>query len=169
MTILALLRHAKAVGHDAGGDHARPLTEGGREAATAAGRRLRRLLPPDVVVIASDARRTRQTAELAFPAGEASHLRIEPSLYAALPGDILATVRGLPEEHPAVVLVGHNPGLSELAAVLAGRGEAAELARLSEGLATADAVILDFAARWGAVAPQTGRLVALLARADAED
>lgn len=169
MKLLALLRHAKAVKDDPGGDHARPLAEVGRQAAEMAGQRLRNCLPADVLVVASDACRTRQTAGLAFPSCEASRFRLEPALYAASSAALLAFVRGLSADISAAALVGHNPGISELASTLAGQGDAKDLARLAEGLSTADAVVLTFPNGWGAVAPGAGRVTALLVRQDTAD
>lgn len=168
MIILALLRHAEAVKTHGDGDHARPLSGAGRDAAAAAGRRLAELLPHGFMVVASDARRTRQTAELAFPTAGADEVRLEPFLYAAPASDLLATIRDLPAAYPAVVLVGHNPGISELASMLAGEGAPDDLARVAEGLAPADAVILSFPTGWGAVSPKAGRVAAVLAHAGPE-
>lgn len=170
MTVLALLRHAKAVKDDPGGDHARALSDTGRAAAAVAGERLSRSLSSDVQVFASDARRTRQTAELAFPSSHAGlRLHLEPALYAASLGSLMAFVRQLPIDVSAAVLVGHNPGISELAFALAGEGDSADLERLAGGLATADAVVLDLADGWAGAGPRSGRVVSLLARKDAED
>ena len=168
MTVLALLRHAKAVKDDPGGDHARALSDTGRAAAAAAGERLSRSLPSNFQVFASDARRTRQTAELAFPSHAGLRLHLEPALYAASLGSLMTFVEQLPADVSAAVLVGHNPGLSELAFTLAGSGDPADLERLAEGLATADAVVLDLPEGWAGVAPRSARVVSLLARKDAE-
>ena len=169
MTILALLRHAKAVKDNPGGDHARRLSRAGQAAAEITGQRLRPLLPPDVLVIASDASRTRQTAELAIPSHVAALMWLEPALYAARPGVLLSFLRGLPADVPAAVLVGHNPGISELALTLAGEGDPADLARVAQGLATADAVMFTFGTSWADLAPKTGHVTVMLARKGGED
>ena len=168
MKTLVLLRHAKAVKDDPDGDHARSLNAAGREAATAAGERLRPLLPLGVLIAASDARRTRETALHAFP-DLAQAVRLEPSAYAAAPETLLDLIRDFPAEAPAAVLVGHNPGLSELAAVLAGHGDAQHVARLAHGMATADAVVFEVADDWRGVKPGSGRVMAFLARKGEED
>ena len=169
MTVLALLRHAKAIKDDPGGDHARALSETGRAAAAVVGERLSRSLPSDVQVFASDARRTRQTAELAFPSHAGLRLHFEPALYAASLKSLMAFVRQLPADVSAAVMVGHNPGLSELALALAGDGDPADLARLAGGLATADAVVLDLVDGWAGAGPRSGRVISVLARKEAED
>lgn len=165
MKTLVLLRHAKAVKDDPGGDHARSLSAAGREAAAIAGQRLRPLLPAGFLLAASDARRTRETALHGFP-DLAAAVRLEPAAYAAEAETLLDLIRDFPSDAPAAVLVGHNPGLSELAALLAGQDEARDLARVAQGLATADTVVFEIADDWRALKPGTGRVTAVLARKD---
>lgn len=165
MKVLALLRHAKAVKDDPGGDHARALTPAGRDAAASAGHRLAPYLVEGFLAVASDARRTRDTAQLAFPA-LVEALQLEPGAYAADPKALLGLIRELPEDAPGAILVGHNPGLSALAVLLAARGEPRDLARIGEGLATADAVVFEMPDGWRETAPGTGRVMAFLQRTE---
>ena len=118
---LVLLRHGKSDWSGDEPDVDRPLAPRGRRQAPEAGRWLeRRLAPPDLAVV-SPARRARDTwalagAELTVP----PHVRVEDTVYAAGVGDLLQVVAGLPDDVRTVVLVGHNPGLEELAHVVTG-------------------------------------------------
>ena len=164
MVTLALLRHAKAVKDDGGGDHARRLSPAGRADAAAVGTWLRGTLTEPVLVLASDARRTRETTELAFPAPRHGiELRWEQDLYGASPQDLVARIRAL-DQDGTVVLIGYNPGIGELAHRLAGAGDDAECRRLREGFPTSACAVLRFADGWTQVGPGLGHLIALHCR-----
>ncbi|MDX7949684.1 histidine phosphatase family protein [Lichenihabitans sp. Uapishka_5] len=162
MTVLALLRHAEATKQAPGGDHARPLSQAGRGAATAVGERLTQLLPSGTALLVSDAARTRETAALAFPTWEPAHVTIEEAIYEAHPEALLSLLRALPPGLPGAVLVGHNPGISVLAALLAAGGPASDPARLAQGLATAEAALFRFDSDWAGLAPHACVLVGVL-------
>jgi phosphohistidine phosphatase len=115
---LVLVRHAKAAKDDPRlRDFDRPLAPRGEEDAAALGRRLaRRGVAPDEL-LASPARRTLETArliarELDFPWDA---IRLERGIYGAEPGDLLEVVRRTADRVERLLLVGHNPGISELA------------------------------------------------------
>jgi len=117
---LHLLRHAKSGWDEAIEDHERPLSRRGREAA----RRLAESLPSALgaldLVLCSPALRTRETAELVL-AGFAAPPRIlyEDALYLAGQAALMRRLRQLDESAGAVMVIGHNPGLHELALALA--------------------------------------------------
>jgi phosphohistidine phosphatase len=121
MRQLLLLRHAKSSWDDPRlSDHARPLNARGRRSASAMADAMRELgLAPDVVLVSS-ARRTLQTLEALAPI-EGSPL-VEPmdALYLAAWPSLLDVLRGVRETARSVLLIGHNPGLHELALALAG-------------------------------------------------
>lgn len=117
MRKLTLLRHGKS-SWDAQGlnDFDRPLNQRGREAARLVGRELRRRKMRFDLVLASPAIRVRETLEeLADGFGSALDIRFEPRIYLADPDTLLDLVRSLPDEIESPLLVGHNPGLHELA------------------------------------------------------
>ena len=123
MKELLIIRHAKSSWDaPALGDHERPLNPRGREAAPQMGQRLaaRRLIPG--LLVASDARRARETAELLAQCMglDAERIILEPRLYPADAEDCLEIIRELPDEHDRVAIVGHNPTLHELAEYLVG-------------------------------------------------
>lgn len=140
MKILCLLRHAKSSWDDpALDDFDRPLAKRGRKAAALIGALMaERGWLPDLALV-SPARRARDTwrlvsAELPAPV----ETRFEPAIYMAAPEDILALLRALPDAPRSVILVGHNPGLEQCAALLAGPGsDPGALARMTEKFPTA--------------------------------
>lgn len=117
---LVLLRHAHAEAGLAGQpDEARTLSVLGETEADAAGDFLASSagLPPFGRVICSPARRTRQTAERVLARLGAIDIHCDPRVYEASPGDLLDVL----DDHAgeaAVLLVGHNPGLERLVALL---------------------------------------------------
>lgn len=149
MKTLYLLRHAKSSWDDPGlDDFDRPLAKRGREAAARIGRLMAdRGWVPDLALV-SPALRARDTWEGVAPAFAAPvETRFEPALYLAAPDDILALLRALPDAPQSVVLVGHNPGLEQCAALLAGGGSDPEpLARMTAKFPTAALARFDVAA-----------------------
>jgi phosphohistidine phosphatase len=112
---LYLLRHAKSSWDEPGlADHDRPLAPRGRRAAKAMGRYLREQgIEPDLI-LCSSATRARQTLErLGLPGA-----RIEPGLY----GADAATLRRFIPKAASAMLIGHNPGIHDLAVSLARSG-----------------------------------------------
>jgi phosphohistidine phosphatase len=80
-------------------------------------------------------------------------------LYDATPHAILGVVREAPAATHALLVVGHNPGLHELALMLIASGDIEARERLREKLPTSGLVIIDFAFDdWGKLHPQSGRL-----------
>lgn len=118
MRELILLRHAHAEQGATGlADMDRPLSSEGWAEAEAAGHWLAaEKLVPDCVVC-SPARRTRETMEAVLGVIGYVEQRIDDAIYEADPGALIA----LADAHPDVqrlLLIGHNPGLEQLAALL---------------------------------------------------
>ena len=88
-------------------------------------------------------------------------VEILPGLYGAAPSQLLEIIRAASEADPQrLMLVGHNPGMHELALALAGSGEAAARKALAEKLPTSGLVAFDFEIDdWADVAFRRGRLV----------
>ncbi len=120
---LILLRHGQAeetlLGQD---DHARRLTNTGRDEAflTARGLAERSLIPS--VILSSDAQRTRETSEQVIRAlGEkAPSVAFEPGLYHASRQTAIELLQRHLSDLSRVLVIGHNPTLSRLAADLSG-------------------------------------------------
>ncbi len=117
MRELILLRHAHAGSHTTGpDDRDRVLSEVGVQEARAAGAWLREqgLLPDRV--LCSPAARTRETLAVLGDLGMVE-VREEPSIYEASPGTLAALVDANRDAN-RLLLVGHNPGLEQLAALM---------------------------------------------------
>jgi len=130
MHTLYLLRHAKSSWADpALPDHARPLAARGRRDGKRIAKHLVELGIEPELLLCSSAERTRETLELIRPALSAtSTVMLEAELYAATSDTLLERIRALPDTVASVMMIGHNPGLHDLALVLASAG--AELGRL---------------------------------------
>ena len=118
MRELILLRHAHAEPAATGqADFDRPLSPQGLAEAEAAGRWLAAQgLVPDRV-LCSPARRSRETLEAVLEVTGYVEQRLEPAIYDATPG----TLSGVLQAHVEVqrlLLVGHNPGMERLVALL---------------------------------------------------
>lgn len=117
---LILWRHAEAEEGDSTlPDHKRRLTARGERQAKQVARWLRQHLPRKRKVLVSPAERTQQTAhalELAY--------EIEPRLGAGASATDVLTAAGWPDHSGAVLIVGHQPTLGRVAALLLGGEEA---------------------------------------------
>ena len=115
------------------------------------------------LILCSSAARTTQTAELVLQEVE-SPVEYRENLYLAEAAKLLAAVRGAPAAVTNLMLVGHNPGLENLASLLARepvrRKERARHEALEEKLPTSALAILDFdIGRWRDVEKAAARLV----------
>lgn len=132
MRELILLRHAHAEAAAAGQDDVdRPLSRQGQAEAEAAGQWLKShgYLPDRVVC--SSARRARETLEQVLSVIGYIEQRQEPRIYEATPGDLMA-VADEHKELSRVLLVGHNPGFEQLAALLSS-GQSGEFRGMPAG------------------------------------
>ena len=118
MRELILLRHAHAEPPAPGqSDLDRPLSAEGNAEAEAAGRWLReQKLVPDLA-LCSPSRRTRETLEAVLASIGYVDQRLEDEVYEASPGT-LATIVDRHSNVERLLLVGHNPGLERLAALM---------------------------------------------------
>jgi phosphohistidine phosphatase len=127
---LYLLRHAKSAwGDPTLPDRERPLAPRGRKAAKRMARWARKHDVRPQLVLCSSAVRARQTLQRVLPGLGEPAVWIEVTLYAAAADTLLARIRALPEEVDEVMLVGHNPGLMDLALLLAAPGPNRKRAR----------------------------------------
>jgi len=171
MRQLLLLRHAKAARDDpAVKDHARTLTEAGRAGVASLRRAMLDLgLAPDVVLVSS-ARRTLQTLEALEPWDENPLIEPMDKLYLATAPQLLAILRGISDTVRSLMVVGHNPGLHDLALTLAGAhgvaGNRDVTRRLSEGFPTGALAEFTVAPRWCDLDAGGGRLVRFLCPKD---
>ncbi|GAP65695.1 phosphohistidine phosphatase SixA [Mizugakiibacter sediminis] len=118
MRELILVRHAEAMqSAPDGSDRERPLSLRGEAEAVAAGRWLLDQGAHPAHVLCSPARRAQMTAERLLATLGPLRPRYEPAIYDATPGELLALLDALPQA-PQTLLIGHNPGLERLVALL---------------------------------------------------
>jgi phosphohistidine phosphatase len=130
---LLLLRHTKAVpSDDAEDDFERVLApRGRRQARVLAGWFRAQAISPDRA-LSSPAARTRETLDIARSGfAGAPAVEFDRKLYLAPWATILDRIRAVPDESATLLVVGHNPGLHELAVSLAVMAPAKERRALS--------------------------------------
>lgn len=118
MRRLTLVRHAKSDWSVAGQpDWDRPLNARGLKDAPDMARRLReRKLKPDCILTSPAARALTTAAIFARELGvDAAKLHQDERLYHATPMTVLAVIRDLGAAARHVMVIGHNPGLTEFA------------------------------------------------------
>jgi phosphohistidine phosphatase len=166
MRRLMLLRHAKTE-HDApsGRDRDRRLDDRGRSDAAEIGGWIGRHPPfPDSVLV-SPATRSHQTWEIVREAmkdrAPKPQVELVPELYGADPSQLLQIIRAASASDPQrLMVVGHNPGMHELALALSGSGDGAGRKVLADNLPTSGLAVFDFSVDdWADVAFRHGRLV----------
>jgi phosphohistidine phosphatase len=134
-----LLRHGKSSWSDPGqADRDRPLNARGRAAAERMGAWCADNAAAPELILCSGAARARETLGLLLPhLKSAARIEVEDGLYLAAAPELLARLRRVEDGVKSAMLIGHNPGLHELARLLAGGGEAKALARLEAKFPTA--------------------------------
>ncbi len=170
MRRLMLLRHAKTE-HDApsGHDHDRRLDDRGRRDAAVIGDWIGRHPPVPDAILVSTAVRAHQTWEIAGEAmkdaqaepAQQPQVELLDELYGAEPAGLLKIIRMAEVNDPKrLMLIGHNPGMHELALMLTGSGDASAKTALEDNLPTAGLAIIDFPIDdWSEVAFRRGKLV----------
>ena len=157
MKTLLILRHGKSSWADPGlDDHERPLKKRGRRSARSIGEQLSKAgLQPDLV-LSSTARRARSTAHRCLAAaGVEAPIELTRDLYATGAARHLEEIsRRAANEHRTVMVVGHNPDLEDLVAVLTGEPTTLKTAYLA-------AISLKIES-WANLATARGRLDLLL-------
>ena len=147
---LVLVRHAKAGNPVATGDKGRPLTDGGRSDARAAGAWLGQRVAQVDVIWSSSATRAQETAD-ALLAGLTDPPKPVPrdELYEAGPGGVVELFAELDDES-AVVVVGHNPTIEVLHDALSGD---------RRGFRPGSVSVLELTTGWGEVTEGSARLL----------
>jgi phosphohistidine phosphatase len=136
---LLLLRHAKSSWDTASmPDRDRPLNARGRRAAASMRRAMRDLgLAPNLILV-STARRTLETMNALEPWDDTPLIEPMDDLYLASEARLLAALQAVAETVRSVLLIGHNPGMHELAVALTDRRVSADglVRRVRDGFPT---------------------------------
>lgn len=153
MLRLILLRHGKSDWHDHRlDDFNRPLAPRGLRDVPEMGRRLaRRGQAPDLIISSTAVRAISTARGIARELGYYEDRIVEASdLYHAAPRTILSFIRAAPASTHTLMVVGHNPGMTELANMLAE-------VRI-DNMPTCGMLCVEFeAAGWNAIEPATAR------------
>jgi phosphohistidine phosphatase len=160
MCRLMLLRHAKTEQAEPGQrDRDRKLVKRGRNEAEIIARYMARHdLIPDLALV-SPARRTQETWELISSGRKKAPRHVDDDrIYGAAPDELIRLI-GETRAARSLLVIGHNPGLHEVALQLIASGDVAMRGHLSEKLPTLGLVVIDFAFdAWTKLHPQSGRI-----------
>jgi phosphohistidine phosphatase len=146
MLRLFLMRHAKAAWPNGIDDYERPLAPRGREAgALIATNMVREGYVPELVIISS-AKRTQETFSLIRSAIPICKFVIKRDLYGASLEDLCDIIQGTESSVKSLMIIGHNPGLAELAEALVDEAKSnpAAMKHLSVDFPAASFAVFDF-------------------------
>ncbi|HEX8448426.1 MAG TPA: histidine phosphatase family protein [Allosphingosinicella sp.] len=161
MKTLTLLRHAKSGWDDAvSRDFDRPLNPRGRKAARTVGREMKAQGLAFDRLLASPARRVVETLEEVAAAFGPLRPEFDQRLYLASTATLLDIVRATADEVDRLLLVGHNPGLEELALCLSKRDDSGLRGEVEVKYPTGTVAEIGLdVERWAEVGENSGRLV----------
>ena len=163
MKRLLILRHAKAERGDwMTRDFDRELTGQGMSDAARVGKFMGESLSAPDLVLSSSAVRAAQTAMIALEAaGFALPIEYDGRIYEAGAGRLLNLILEINANAETALLVGHNPGLSEVLSVLIGEAREMPTASLAE-------IALDVET-WSEARPLCGKLERITKLSDLPD
>jgi phosphohistidine phosphatase len=152
---LYLLRHAKSSWADPSlADRDRPLAPRGRRNAAVLAAELARIPIAPELVLCSPALRTRETLDaISDELPQGAEIRFEERVYGASAEGLVDLLAGLPGAVASVLLIGHNPGIEDLAGLL-------DPGAADEPVPTAALLTLELDGPFAAVGAGRARLVA---------
>ena len=143
---VALMRHAKSSWKSNEPDIRRPLSGRGTR-------------DPDLVWCAPATRARRAGQRAVMGGAPEADLRIADALYGATPSELLATLRSTDESCASVLLIAHEPGLSELIELLAAPSPLVDIA--AEKFPTSAIAVLRFPGSFAELSPGSCTIAAL--------
>ncbi len=163
MKRLFLLRHAQAVAKDAAPDRDRVLAPAGRDQMGRIAHHLTEYLTQNHIpldqALVSPAARTRET--WARTKLDAVPVSFDDRIYEATPETLIEVIQEVDDAAAGVILVGHNPGIQDVARQMIGFGDRFAAVRRMEAFPTGSFAALDIAVDgWREVKFGTARLVA---------
>ncbi len=166
---LVIVRHAKSDWPMGVPDHDRPLGERGRSDAPLMGRRIAELAPRIDVALVSPAKRTQETWQLLAPSLDVAEVRFDDRIYRAWGSRLVELTRSLDPSVATAILVGHEPGVSQLVLQLAddtprpGPSRAdGQLRSIADKFPTCAVAVLDSDRAWSAFGRGAARLTAFV-------
>jgi phosphohistidine phosphatase len=175
MKRLLLLRHAKAEQDPGDGDHARALSERGRGDAMLIGHYMDTHAYWPGAVLCSTSKRTVETWDLiARELARVPESKFLKSLYLASPKQILNAAHGVGEDASVTLMIGHNPGMEDVAARLArkpaSRDEEERREKMAGKFPTCALAVVDFdVGAWRDITAGTGLLADFVRPRDLKD
>ena len=163
MKTLHLLRHAKSSWSDLElEDHERPLSKRGRDAAKAMAKYMDdEAIAPDVV-LCSTAVRARETLKPIAKRLKPAKVVFARGIYEVAQRQLWRFLRALPEQADTVLMIGHNPGLHDLAVALAA-ADSGDCLRLLQGkFPTGALATFSLDGRWKDLRPRGASLVSFI-------
>jgi len=160
MRRLLLLRHAKTERAEPGeSDRDRKLTSRGRTDAPVIGAYMsHHRFVPELALVSPVVRAAETWTLVAACFSPAPRVRNDERIYNASADALVRVIREA-REAPTLLIVGHNPGLHDLAMYLIASGDAEMRERLNEKLPTCGLVIIDFPFdEWSKLRANAGRL-----------
>ncbi len=156
---LVVVRHAKSAWPAGVPDRERPLGPRGQADAPRMAERIQALVgDPDVAVI-SPSRRTRETwALMGQRLAPGQPVRTDDRIYQAWGAHLLDVVRDMPEDAGTALVLGHEPGVSELVLDLADGRDAHLIARITAKFPTCAVAVLVAQVPWADFGPGCARL-----------
>lgn len=160
---LYLLRHAAALSTASGRDKDRALAPKGKEDAAALGRMMKDVGYAPSYALCSPARRTKETLESLKASLDIAAIHYPDVLYNASAGDLFTKIQSAPDAQNEILLIAHNPGIHQLAVLLAGQGASSLRQRLAAGYNPATMSVITCACEhWADLKPGENTLSALL-------
>ncbi len=165
MRHIYLVRHAKAEAPGLGkSDHDRALTLAGRSSASQLAAALAERGATIDLALVSSSTRTQQTWKLMAGAFSDSETQVVAALYETHEQGIVAKLAALADRVSSVAVIGHEPTISATASWLAGPGSDTDaLKRVSLGMSTGTAAVLEFDGDWADLESRTTRLTGVVA------
>jgi len=142
---LILLRHAKSSRDQRElSDADRPLSKRGEQSAPLMGRLIAQEGYIPDRILCSTAKRAVQTGDLILDelSPKPDYRKLD-ELYMATPRDILVTIGEQADDVQSILVIGHNPGLGDLAAWLVNDGRSKDISRLNDKFPTAGLAVID--------------------------
>lgn len=163
MKILYILRHAKAgqTNKNIINDHDRPLTEKGISQCAMVGKHLKKSKAKIDLIMSSTSRRTKETTELTLKELKKDiKTRFLSKLYLGGVNDILKQARKAEKSAKSLLIVGHNPGLHQLAASLVKEGDAKAIRNMIGNFPPGSLAVMQFDVDdWNEVKWRSGKLI----------
>ncbi len=161
MKRIYLVRHAKSSWKEALPDHLRPLKKRGRKDAAKVGKYLqeRGFIPS--IIVSSDATRAMETAKIL---SEALNIEepptLEANLYESGVKEYLKVIQETSEDYDSIMLVGHNPIITDTALALTGE-------KIYKWMKTSTVAILDCSVEsWSELSPRSCKSISLITPKD---